>query len=198
MDVTEGLADLLAEQEALDVIVAPLTAEQLALPTPSPRWTVADQLAHLTYFDNNAALAIEDPDAFPASIAALFAAAAGGDEGVDEFVLGQVGFDRLMKIAPTVPIPSEDWRGSLELLGEVVDNEDGAERLIVSPSPGQPSPLTDAAREHIRTHRWDLIAFVKHRAAVNDARNPARSDFSAPLPAEGVRLRGTARSPLAR
>jgi len=49
---------------------------------------------------------------------------------VDEFVLGQVGFDRLMKIAPTVPIPSEDWRGSLELLGEVVDNEDGAERLI--------------------------------------------------------------------
>mgnify|MGYP002684818683 CR=1 FL=1 len=46
MDVTEVLTDLLAEQEALDVIVAPLGAEQLALATPSPRWTVADQLAH--------------------------------------------------------------------------------------------------------------------------------------------------------
>lgn len=45
---------------------------------------------------------------------------------------------------------------------------DGTERLIVNPSPGQPSPLTDAAREHIRTHRWDLIAFVKHRAAVSE------------------------------
>ena len=44
---------------------------------------------------------------------------------------------------------------------------DGAERLIVSPSPGQPSPLTEAAREHIRAHRWDLIAWVKHTEAIN-------------------------------
>lgn len=88
MDVSEVRDDLLAEQAALDAVVADLTPEQFALPTPSPRWTVADQLAHLTYFDRNAALAITDPDAFPATVHALIEAAGGGDEAVDEFVLG--------------------------------------------------------------------------------------------------------------
>lgn len=41
----------------------------------------------------------------------------------------------------------------------------GIERLHVKPSPGQPSPLTDAAREHIRQHRADLIAWVKRTDA---------------------------------
>ena len=65
MDVTEVLADLRAEQQALDDIVAGLDAEQWQLPTPSPGWTVADQIGHLTYFDRNAALAITDPDGVP-------------------------------------------------------------------------------------------------------------------------------------
>src|SRR5688572_13936436 len=89
MDVSEVRDDLLAEQEALDLVVADLTAEQFALDTPSPRWSVADQLAHLTYFDRNAALAINDPEAFPATIHALLESAAGGDEAMDEFVLGE-------------------------------------------------------------------------------------------------------------
>ena len=88
MDVSEVLADLLAEHDALDAVVADLSAEQFATPTPSPRWTVADQLAHLTYFDANAALAITDPIAFPATVDGLFAAAMGGDEAMDEFTLG--------------------------------------------------------------------------------------------------------------
>lgn len=88
MDVSTVLEDLLAEQAALDAVVAPLTDAQLALATPSPRWTIADQLAHLTYFDGNAALAVTDPDAFKGTIHALLDAAGGGDEAVDEFVLG--------------------------------------------------------------------------------------------------------------
>ena len=35
--------------------------DQWALPTPSPGWSVADQIAHLTYFDTTAALAITRP-----------------------------------------------------------------------------------------------------------------------------------------
>ncbi len=48
--------------DALDAIVAPLPAERWATATPSPGWSVADQIGHLTYFDGTAALAITDPD----------------------------------------------------------------------------------------------------------------------------------------
>ena len=88
MDVSDVRADLLAEQEALDAVVADLDAEAMATPTPSPRWTVADQLAHLTYFDGTAVLAITDPDAFATALGDLLTAAADGDEGVDRFTLG--------------------------------------------------------------------------------------------------------------
>jgi uncharacterized protein (TIGR03084 family) len=78
MDVTEVLADLRAEQQALDDIVAGLDAEQWQLPTPSPGWNVADQIGHLTYFDRNAALAITDQPAFQDAMHALLGG--GGDD----------------------------------------------------------------------------------------------------------------------
>lgn len=64
MDVSEVLDDLIAEQETLDRIVAELSDEQFGSATPSPRWTVTDQIGHLTYFDTSAALAIQDPAGF--------------------------------------------------------------------------------------------------------------------------------------
>jgi uncharacterized protein (TIGR03084 family) len=72
-DVAAIAADLTAEQEALDDVVAGLDDEGWATATPSPGWTVADQIGHLTYFDGAAATAITDPDAFKASIAGLLA-----------------------------------------------------------------------------------------------------------------------------
>ena len=60
--------DLVDEQNALDAIVADLTTEQWALPTGSPRWSVADQIAHLTFFDETAAWAVADEDRFRASL----------------------------------------------------------------------------------------------------------------------------------
>ncbi|MFP3899408.1 MAG: TIGR03084 family metal-binding protein [Acidimicrobiia bacterium] len=74
--VREVASDLRTEQEALDAIVAGLADEQWGLPTPSPGWTVADQIGHLTYFDGAAATAITDPDAFAASVGELLASPA--------------------------------------------------------------------------------------------------------------------------
>jgi uncharacterized protein (TIGR03084 family) len=73
-DVREVATDLHSEQEALDAIVAGLTDEQWGLATPSPGWSVADQIGHLTYFDGAAATAITDPAAFTASVEQLVAA----------------------------------------------------------------------------------------------------------------------------
>lgn len=66
-------ADLIAEQQALDAVLAPLDADGWAAATPSPGWSVADQIGHLTYFDTTAALALRDADAFVAHRAELIA-----------------------------------------------------------------------------------------------------------------------------
>ena len=41
--------------------------------------------------------------------------------------------------------------------------DDGLERLVVSPSPGQRSPVTEEARAFIQRHRSDLIAWCRER-----------------------------------
>ncbi len=153
MDVTEVLADLIAEQEALDEVVAPLTAEQLALPTPSPRWTVADQIAHLTYFDENAALAISDPEAFQGTIAALFEAAVGGDDAVDEFVLGA------WRHLPPAELVAA-WRTGRRRLAEAAATlADDARIAWYGPSMGAKSFLTARLME-VWAHGQDIVDTV--------------------------------------
>ena len=66
MTVRGVLQDLVEEQEALDAVVAPATVEQWVRETPSPGWSVGDQIGHLAYFDGTAALAITDREAFEA------------------------------------------------------------------------------------------------------------------------------------
>lgn len=88
MDISEILDDLLDEQAALDPIVRSLTDEDWATPTASPRWTVTDQIAHLTFFDEKAARAIESPEGWDEERDRLFGA--GGDIGVDELTLTAV------------------------------------------------------------------------------------------------------------
>ncbi len=82
-------ADLIAEQSALDAIMAPMAAADWELATPSPRWAVRDQIGHLIYFDHTAALAISDPEAFTAHRDEFIAAAFGSAEAADEFTLGK-------------------------------------------------------------------------------------------------------------
>ena len=171
MDVTEVLTDLLAEQEALDVIVAPLGAEQLALATPSPRWTVADQLAHLTYFDNNAALAIEDPDAFQQTITALFEAAVGGDDAIDEFVLGA-----WRHLAPAELLAG--WRAGRRRLADAAATLADDTRIAwYGPSMGAKSFLTARLME-VWAHGQDIIDTVgAERPATDRLRHIAQLGY---------------------
>lgn len=63
-DLHALVADLAAEQGALDAVLGQITENQWQLPTPAEGWTVAHQVAHLTYFDAAAATAASDPDGF--------------------------------------------------------------------------------------------------------------------------------------
>lgn len=151
MDVSEVRADLLAEQDALDAVVAHLTEEQIHRPTPSPRWRVSEQLAHLTYFDKNAALAITDPDAFPATVHGLLEAAGnGGDEGMDAFTLDawrNLPVDALLAA----------WRGGRdELAAASAGLADDARVAWYGPSMGAKSFLTARLME-VWAHGQDII-----------------------------------------
>lgn len=59
-------ADLAAEGEAADKLVADLRPELWALPTPAPGWTIAHQIAHLASVARLAQAAAADPEAFKA------------------------------------------------------------------------------------------------------------------------------------
>jgi uncharacterized protein (TIGR03084 family) len=58
------VADLRAESDELDALVAALPAARWAEATPAPGWTIAHQIAHLLWTDHVALMAVTDEAAF--------------------------------------------------------------------------------------------------------------------------------------
>lgn len=58
------VADLRAESDDLDALIADLDAERWSTPTPAPGWTIAHQIAHLLWTDRVAVLSVTDEDGF--------------------------------------------------------------------------------------------------------------------------------------
>jgi uncharacterized protein (TIGR03084 family) len=70
----EIIDDLQAEQTALGKMLDSLPAEDWDRHSHSPGWSARDQVSHLAYFDESAALAITDPEAFAAEVRAFLQA----------------------------------------------------------------------------------------------------------------------------
>jgi uncharacterized protein (TIGR03084 family) len=90
------LTDLAAEGAALDAVVAGLEDTAWLGPTPAEGWTVAHQIAHLAWTDEEALLAATDPGGFSAAAEAaprlgtvLDDAAAAGAAERPEYLLGR-------------------------------------------------------------------------------------------------------------
>jgi uncharacterized protein (TIGR03084 family) len=66
------LADLQAESDDLDAVMAGADAETLARPTPAEGWSASDTLGHLWFFDREGRRALEEPDEFVAKLDELF------------------------------------------------------------------------------------------------------------------------------
>lgn len=153
MHVSEVLADLLAEQEALDEVLSGLSESQWAVATASPRWDVTDQVAHLTFFDCAAATAIRDEAVFAESLKALTASSAEGAVGVDDYTL-----------SPVRNLPTgrrlEAWRaGRDELAGAAAGLRDDARVQWYGPSMGAKSFLTARLME-CWAHGQDIVDAV--------------------------------------
>ncbi|MFD7427658.1 TIGR03084 family metal-binding protein [Streptomyces sp. NPDC059818] len=68
-DASAVLDDLRSESEELDLLVAGLSAPQWAGATPAAGWTVAHQVAHLSWTDEVALLSVTDPGQFGDEVA---------------------------------------------------------------------------------------------------------------------------------
>jgi uncharacterized protein (TIGR03084 family) len=101
----ELVADLVAEHDALEAVLAPLGPPDWATPTPAEGWTVAHEVAHLTYFDGTAAGSITDPAGFVADRDRLLSEALSGAATLDELTIGE-----LMALSPTELL--EAWRSA--------------------------------------------------------------------------------------
>jgi uncharacterized protein (TIGR03084 family) len=73
--IDEILDDLVDESQSLSDVLAPLAPQQWDLPTPAAGWAIRDQVSHLAYFDQTAALAVTDEPQFRASAEAAMARA---------------------------------------------------------------------------------------------------------------------------
>ena len=93
------VADLRAESDDLDALVADLPAVRWAKPTPAPGWTIAHQIAHLLWTDRVALTSVTDEAAF----AEVLAEAAKDPTG---FV--DAGAEELAALPPDALLA--DWR----------------------------------------------------------------------------------------
>jgi uncharacterized protein (TIGR03084 family) len=145
--VPELRADLEAEQQSLDDVVAAISNEQWRLPTPSPGWSVADQIGHLTYFDASAALAITDPDVFLASVERL----AAPDADVDALTLHR-------ELAPAALL--DTWRANRLVLHDATSTLDEQSRVVWYGPPMSAKSFLTARLMECWAHGHDVVEAV--------------------------------------
>ncbi len=77
--------DLSDEHASLDHLVGTLREADWSSPTPAPGWTIRDQISHLAFFDEQAVMAIRDPELFEQKIQDLLADSANfGELGIGQ------------------------------------------------------------------------------------------------------------------
>lgn len=109
-DLEAILDDLDAESAELDELVARLSDAGWHRPTPAEGWTIAHQIAHLTWTDDKALLAAREPDDFGAE---LVRALDGGEGYVD------AGAREIAETAPPAELLRR-WRAGRAALREAL------------------------------------------------------------------------------
>ncbi|KOX24818.1 wyosine base formation domain-containing protein [Saccharothrix sp. NRRL B-16348] len=176
------LADLRAESQVLDDLVAPL--DDWSVPTPAEGWTIANQISHLRWTDRVAALAARDPDAFAEALrrAGLDALEEGAREPITlaEWRASRVEVaEALAALPPGVKMPwfgpsmSATSMATARLMETWAHGQDVADALGVTREPTD--RLKHVAHIAVRTFGW---SFVVHGQAAPQV--PVRVELVAP------------------
>jgi uncharacterized protein (TIGR03084 family) len=126
------VADLRAESDELDRLVADLPAARWSEPTPAPGWTIAHQIAHLLWTDRVALTAVTDEAGFAVVLDEAAKDPTGFvDAGAED--LAAMPPDRLLA----------DWRGTrVQLHTELLNVADGRKLPWFGPPMSAPSMAT--------------------------------------------------------
>jgi uncharacterized protein (TIGR03084 family) len=192
-DLAPLLADLRAEGDALDRVVADLEETAWLGPTPAKGWTVAHQLAHLAWTDQQALLAATDPEGFTRAVAeagtaladAVDAAAAAGATDAPDRLLARWRAGRTALAEALAALPEGTrlpWFGppmSAASMATARLMETWAHGLDVTDALNSPPSVSGRLRHvaHIGVRTRDF-AFVLHGLPV--PADPFRIELTAP------------------
>jgi uncharacterized protein (TIGR03084 family) len=167
----EGLlADLRAESEDLDAIVASGGPDAPATPTPAVGWSVGDTIGHLWYFDRAARQAVEDPDSFARHLEVVVADPAA-------FMAGHLA--EIRRLGESL-LPA--WREERRLLITAVEGSDPQARIPWYGPAMSPMSFGTARLMETWAHGQDIVdALGAHRTPTDRLRHIAHL---------GVRTRG--------
>ena len=157
------LADLRAESDDLDALVADLPADRWADATPAAGWTVAHQIAHLLWTDRVALTAVTDEAGFAAVMA---------EAAKDPLGFVDVGAEELAALPPDGLLA--DWRQTrARLHDELLAVADGRKLLWFGP-PMSASSMATARLMETWAHGLDVAdALGVHRPATARLRSIA-------------------------
>lgn len=188
----EVLADLTAEGDQLDALVAGLDPEAWTTQTPAAGWTIAHQIAHLAWTDDSAMLAATNAEAFQDQVKLAWQDPAGF---VDEAAAAGA------QSPPTELL--ERWRGARAALVHALAAFPEGQKLPWFGPPMSATSMATARLMETWAHGEDVAdaldlrreptARLKHVAHIGvRARNFAYSVHQLPPPAEEFRVELTA------
>lgn len=151
------LSDLADEHADLDRVVSSLDDAQWSSPTPAHGWDVLDQIAHLTYFDEQATRSATDPGAFVA--------------GRTEAMADLEGFEERTLAAGRRGTPSElcsAWRAGRAAMLEAFAELQSGDRLEWYGPPMSAMSFVTARLMETWAHGQDVVD------AVGAVRQPTR------------------------
>jgi uncharacterized protein (TIGR03084 family) len=154
--ITTLVADLSAEHDSLDTVVSHLRNDEWSRSTPAEGWDIRDTISHLTYFDENATLAIVDPDRFAADSGEFLANPVRPTNDVD---LGR---------ALTPQGLLERWRSSRTALIAAISECNPARRIPWYGPPMSLASFTTARIMETWAHGQDIVDTVGADPAVSD------------------------------
>lgn len=139
------VADLTAESAELDDLVAGLDDAGWATPTPAPGWTIAHQIAHLSWTDGVAAVAATDPEEFARLVAEASTNPAGFVDAEAER-LAAVPSARLL----------EDWRAARTSLADALRAVPDGVKIPWFGPPMSPTSMATARLMETWAHGLDV------------------------------------------
>jgi len=139
------VADLEAESDDLDALVAPLPGESWATMTPAPGWTIAHQIGHLLWTDRVSLQSVTDEAAFGETLAAAAA---------DPIGFVDAGAEELAALPPAELLA--DWRDTRRRLHKALLGVEDGRKLPWFGPPMSASSMATARLMETWAHGLDV------------------------------------------